>query len=132
MRANIWSRRPVSSPTASRCDASGGNTPALRTGAAKPSPRFTPSATPARAPEMVLLFKVAAAMPMDCTSGTVFATSVAMARAKQDVSEHRNLEPRPVPPDPALRRARIDAPDNQGGAQRRGAHPPVGLEDLAG
>ena len=32
MRANIWSSRPVSSPTVSRCAASGGNTPALRSG----------------------------------------------------------------------------------------------------
>src|ERR1019366_3555625 len=60
IRANIWSSRPVSSPTISRCAASGGKTPDLRTGAAIPSPRLTPCATPSSAPEIVLLFSVAA------------------------------------------------------------------------
>ena len=42
---------------------------------------------------MVLLFSVAAAMPMDCTSGTVLATSVAMARANRAVSAFSSASP---------------------------------------
>src|ERR1039458_1638844 len=93
IRANIWSSRPVSSPTISRCAASGGKTPDLRTGAAIPSPRLTPCATPSSAPEIILLFRVAAAMAMDCTSGTVLATRVAMARANRAVSAFRSVAP---------------------------------------
>ena len=89
----MLSSRPVSSPTVNRCAASGGNTPALRIGAAIPSPRFTPCATPASAPAMLRLFSVAAAMPSDCTSGTEFATSVAMARANRDVSAFSSASP---------------------------------------
>ena len=58
-----------------------------------PSPRLTPCATPTSAPAMVLLFKVAAAIPMDCTSGTVFATRVAMARANRAVSAFSSASP---------------------------------------
>src|ERR1035441_10910410 len=93
MRENIWSSRPVSSPTVSRWAASGGKTPALRMGPAMPSPRLTPVATPARAPEMVLLLRVAAAMPSDCTSGTELPTRVPMARAKRAVSALRSASP---------------------------------------
>ena len=78
---------------ASRCPASGGNSPARASGAAMPSPRFTPCAICSSDPAIRRLFKIPREMPSDCTSGTLAATSVAMARANRAVSALRSASP---------------------------------------
>ena len=89
MRANIWSSLPVSSPTLNKCPASAGKAPERRSGAAIPSPRFTPCDTPSSAPAIFLLLRIAAEIPIDCTNGTLLATRVDIARANRALQGRR-------------------------------------------
>ena len=68
---NVTGRSVVVGLLHMRALASGGNSPARRSGVAMPSPRFTPCITASRHPAILRLFRMPREMPMDCTSGTL-------------------------------------------------------------
>ena len=140
MRLNIASRRPVSSPTLSRWPASGGNSPAFPAAPrclrrASRLARHSPAI-----PRSAGYSECRARSRCDCTSGTLAATSVPMARANRAVSALRKASPSTgifrrerIPPQPSRRGADIAVKANRRPATSNGQPAStVALHELAG